>query len=455
VTDCVNEINNLRHLFPDEFEEEPLLNPTTVTTSALVEAVETIVGLASDYTILNAASTKIEKTAEKLKQKAGTDKCICCRQQMDTTTIIIYKENLKKLISVSKISLSDADLERIRMDASQLKTKVMNLDKSLLPLQGLENDIENSQSQITNLKARLNGLNEKEATLKSNFNQLESSNSIYEKAHTPLSEIRNRWQSLTGRLNELTERKRRFNQHNSMILSGGSSSDNDRNRSLEEIEELQRKRAEKKDVLQAKKDKLINEEGNLTKKYYQIKAILGEKEKHYLEAMTRNKRYMDLEESIKVQQQQLSESIEGDVRQLYHKKEDQTRLLEACHGKLKTAHTEHKEKEKLFISKLNEAKNANNSVQRLIQNVISSEEKCTKSDLKNLNEQMENLLFEVTAKDEEIKQIAPQMAVLNTELASQEHTKKQVTSPYAQSSYFYLCIYLTPHSSSYHHHHHH
>jgi hypothetical protein len=66
------------------------------------------------------------------------------------------------------------------------------------------------------------------------------------------------------------------------------------NQSIEEVEEQQQQKTLRKDNLITKKDRLVNDENNLTKKLYQLKSNLTEAEKALLTAQQDSNRFLEL-----------------------------------------------------------------------------------------------------------------------------------------------------------------
>ena len=137
---------------------------------------------------------------------------------------------------------------------------------------------------------------------------------LLQKAYTTLTELGNRWIAIAARQTELGEKRKRSTQASSMF-SIGLDTTNDKARSIEEVEERIRQLNEQKDECQTKREKHIMEDNTLSKKLFQMKTAVGEREREYQEANVKVLQLTNLEIAIKAAQQQ-SEQLQQEINQL-------------------------------------------------------------------------------------------------------------------------------------------
>jgi DNA repair protein RAD50 len=216
-------------------------------------------------------------------------------------------------------------------------------------------------------------------------------------------------------MNDFQDKKRRQSQSMSIYDSGG--------RSLDLIEEEQVRRNERKDELQAKKDRLVAEESRFIQKHSQNKVRLAEKERLYTEALQKGNRYNEVE---KQQKDLLSkiEQLEDRKRSLLLEKEEVSRQKGDRDNSLKDAKADLKEKTDAVNSKIAGISSVIDSVGRLIENLEGVTARCEKTNLAQITENLDNAQVEIAQKEEIVKTNAPKITAINSDISSRSKFKR-------------------------------
>jgi len=341
--------------------------------------------------------------------------CPCCEQSMDSNIQRKYEDNIKKLFSIGETQeVSSEELKGIITQCSSIVKEVEDLVLVLTPLQSCVEEMKAEQLKINDLDEQCISLRSSISSTDSISKKYERSSQVYLKAHRELSEVFVRWQTMIKKSSELNERKKRQSQSMMSFDLG--------NRSMTELEHTQQYRMIEKDELQVKKDRLFNEENNLTKRLYSLKAIVSDCEKALNEAKMSGARHSELENLLSTFQSRLDEldrrvSIlnvqKGQVEREFHEKQ---KIL--MKGK-----SDLQEQEELAKGKVAVIKADRDAFNKIIESLDDLERRLQSSNINDVTSKLESTMNAIDSKEQQIKELHVLINTLTTELASQEHTR--------------------------------
>jgi DNA repair protein RAD50 len=419
--DCVADLNRLRkgEILMVEFEDTPNLT-TDISVDALVQVAKETEEHAYEYKSVYDSSRLFLRKVEKTRNKAN-GKCPCCLQGMGPDVVSVYEAQIKKLFTVSNLQGTEADYTRTVETAKALTARATALEKLVQPLSHMTNDLQASKNRVAELNPKLETLAGQEAIHLAEVTSLEATIAARDKACSALSDLRSRWVAAEQRIVELGDRKRR---HTSSLLAGSLSETNEV-KSIEELEEQQRKRGDRKDELIARKDKLVAEEANLTKRMYHLKNQLGDCEKTLISARQRSAKQMELENGMKARSADI-ERIEMEVRGLVQRKDDASRALQYADSHLKSAQADLQTSEQKGNGRMNELRGMKDTLTREVDLVEANERKLADLDFNSIQTKLEAVNASIYQKEENIRTLNPKIQTLNAELSSQENRRRQV-----------------------------
>jgi DNA repair protein RAD50 len=421
IEECVAGINRLRKSdsIKAEFDDaEDLRNDISI--DDLVTVASETEERAYEYKSVFESSRLFMRKLEKARKKASGN-CPCCLQSMGPNLVPVYEANVKKLFVISDLTGTETDYQRTLDQARALCAKAKTIEKLVQPATNMAADIQTSKNRVLELTPKIDSLSKQEASLSSSVAELETSITAKDRACSNLTDLRSRWFAAEQRILELHDRKKR---HTSSLLVGSLSDTNDV-KSIEELEEQQRKRADRKDELIARKDRLVNEEAGLAKRMYHFKGQLADAEKALMTARQRSARQGELEAAMKARSSDI-ERLEMEVRLLVGKRDDSARQVHSLESHLKSANSELSAHEQAGNSRLNDLRAKRDTVSRLFDHIEDLERKLNDIDLVSLSTKLDAVQSSIYSKEENIRTMNPKIHSLNAELSSQENRRRLV-----------------------------
>jgi chromosome segregation ATPase len=386
----------------------------------LAEAVRLTEDEAKELLIIAKSGKVFLKRLKKSRQSSGGN-CPCCSQNMTPGVVETYERNVKELFTFGD-EAQQGTVEEHKAVAAQCTTiynAVQDLQTALLPLLDLREDVAVAESKIADLEESSAVLRGQIASMEHDVHEKDQQASQCGKATRILSDINIRWQSVSKRQTESMDRKRRQSQSIMGNELGG--------RSIVDLEQLQRQRAESKDELQAKKDRLTQDDSNLTKRAFTMKNMLSEKEKALSDAKIEGNRYSETESTLNKLQTRLGD-IDARKGAVTRERDAFARELSEKVLVLNTVKSALRQAEELGSGKLNAIRSDRADFLKLVESAEDVERRYGELNLAGVTENLEKANRAVNAKEDEIKTLTPRVNAINAELTSQEHTKRNVTA---------------------------
>jgi chromosome segregation ATPase len=374
---------------------------------------------ARELLILSRSNKIFTKRFAKYRQNNGGG-CPCCGQSMNATTEKVYEAKVKELFSVSVDEDEASSLEEHKAASTSCATllaRVKELHTALRPLQEIQSDMASIDAQIKELSSSSAQQRKALSAAETASKEVERSSSSLVKLVRDLTEANQRWHAVNKRSSEFLEKKRRQSQSLMSVDLG--------NRSFEDLESAQRRNADAKDELQARKDRLVAEEASLTKRFYTLKTLLSESEKAYSEAKGDGARYAELEAAVTKLQERIGE-VEERKAAIGRERDQVVREAaekQAVLGSLKGSLAQEEARANATYAAIKEDRDG---FVKIAESLESVEQRTQELNLAEVAAALEAVHQTVQAKEEEIKELNKSISASTAELASQEHTRRNM-----------------------------
>jgi DNA repair protein RAD50 len=357
------------------------------------------------------------------KSKDGTV-CPCCQQ--DTTgpgLATLVKESLLDILSTSEALRAGRTKEEFRgdkqfvEDTKALFGEVLDLKSRNQPLQEAQVELRLAEGRVQELKHTSEELIEMIAHQQEGLDSVSEKSARCDKAYQALFGIRSRWQTLSSRRHETDEKKRRQSQ--SMLCSELG------NRSLDEVERNHRDMMQRKDALQQKKDRLSGEDAHLTKKFYQIKGVLSERELAVNTATIEGQKHSDLEKQIADLQYRLRE-LEAKSTVMRRERDTASREVNEKLSVLNRGRRDFGQKEASLADHLSQTRADASKLRQQSDSVQDLSQRFQQSHLEGVEDKLATLQERISSKEDSMRNLAPEIQSIQKLLSSQEHTRRNV-----------------------------
>ena len=310
--------------------------------------------------------------------------------------------------------------EQVTQAAMAVLQKAQRLQVDLGPHEEMRQQIAEADAQVATLKKRSAELRADIATRQAAVEAAELSCSQLQEALRTLSDIALRWGAVENRLQEFQQKKRRQTQS----MAGGDTSALG-NRSIDDLEATQRQNMERKDHLQAQKDRLSNEDANLTKRFYSLKGVLAEREAALSEARNRGSRHTELGVEIARLQGRVTEV--GERRGfLAQEREGHARELRDKQMLASNAAAALQQQEEMAQGRVSIVRGDRDAFSKMVDALGSIQQRLKDNNQEQVSHALEQLQSCVHTKEGEMRELQPQIEALSGEISSQEHTRRNV-----------------------------
>lgn len=376
---------------------------------------------AKELLVLSRANKVFHKRFAKYRQNNG-GACPCCGQGMNTAVEKVYERNVKELFALSEEDNEQASLDEhkfVSAKCTSLYAAVKDLHTAMLPLKEINQEILDIDQQIVEHSQHTAEVRRNLQIADAVTKEAERVNQAYTKLIRDLNEAKLRWETVSKRTAEFQEKKRRQSQSLMSVDLG--------QRSYEDLELAQRSNNEAKDELQAKKDRLSTEENNLTKRYYTVKNMLSESEKTLSEAKIDGARHGELEASVAKLQSKVAD-IEERKALVSREREQLSRGLNEKQLVVGAARSALAQEEDVARGKTGMIKADKDAFQKIAESLEDVDRKFNESNLADVNQALEEAYRSIQVKEDEAKALTANIATSTAELASQEHTRRNMTA---------------------------
>lgn len=376
---------------------------------------------AKELLVLSRANKIFNKRFAKYRQNNG-GACPCCGQGMNSAVEKVYERNVKELFALSDEDNEQASLEEhkfVSAKCTSLYAAVKDLHTAMQPLKEIGLEILNIDQQIVEHSQNTTQVRKNLQISDNAVKEAERVNQGYAKLIRDLNEAKLRWETVSKRTAEFQEKKRRQSQSLMSVDLG--------QRSYEDLEAAQRTNSEAKDELQAKKDRLATEENNLTKRFYTVKNMLSESEKALSEAKIDGARHSELEAAITHLQRKVQE-IEERKSVLNREREQLARELSEKQLVVTAARTSLAQEEDVARGKTGMIKADKDAFQKVVDSLEEVDKKFQEANLADVTQSLEDAYRNIQVKEDEARAISVNIATATAELASQEHTRRNMTA---------------------------
>ena len=389
------------------------------TIDELFEATKKTEEEAKELLVLTRANKIFNKRFAKYRQNNG-GACPCCGQGMSTAVEKTYERNVKELFALSDEDNAQASLEEHKFVAakcSSLYAAVKDLHTAMQPLNEINTEIAVIETDIAEHTQSTADIRKKLMTADAQEKDSDRTCKAMSTLIRELHEANLRWQNLTKRSAEVAEKKRRQSQ-SLMSVDLGS-------RSYDDLEQAQRSNNELKDELQAKKDRLTVELNNLTNRLGNLRLLLSESEKALSEAKVDGARHGELEGAVTKLQARTQEIdqrkavLHRELEQLAREMKEKKLVLNDMRNALAQA-------EDLSHGKLSMIRRDVEEFEKITESLEDIDKRLAQADLPTVDRQMEEKNRAIQAKEEEVKGLVGVITISTTDLASQEHTRKNM-----------------------------
>lgn len=422
VSDCIMQLGQILEdkLFLADLDRDNKRLDSSAGITTVIRVAQEMSEYATSMEAIAGANRTIAKKFKKFRAD-NPHVCPCCEQAMEAAAEGRYERNVEVYFDYERERLGDY---KHRNDISNRCLKVLRRAQDL---QGELGPQDNLRQEIARLEKQLQSLREEAVELRSQVEQgeakqrsLDHAAAQYGKALHTLHSIHARWQAVGERLTEAQEKKKRLSQ--SIMMMQGQQSDN---RTLDDVELSLRSLNEKKDSMQAQKERLVTEESALGRSLFSLKTLLSEAESNLERARGKGNKHKELEQDLNRMQVSLKEAHETKTKLVQEREtltqQQNERQLQVSQARAHLQQLQGNEEKKVSAlrSDLNGFK----------MNLDSLHEVERDYDCSNLQEAVSRLSIvkvELQVKEDEIKSRRPQLEQIRSEITSQDRTKRNV-----------------------------
>lgn len=369
-------------------------------------------------TIAKAGKAYMKRLNRDRKKKPNV--CPCCEQTLNSPAAIeILDRNIRSVFTLGGEGESGTieEHEEVLRDSAQIFTTLQSMQMTLIPAIEVRQELSQLERTIQDLSLAKGNQQRDLRALESTQQETDLMAQNFARVTRALQDLLLRWKNAEQRRNDLADRKRRQTES---LFSGDLGE-----RSLEDVETLQRTRQEDKDRLQTRKDKLANEESSFTKRFYAVKNNLSEKEKALSDARLEGSRSEELETAVQALQVKLTEN-EARKAVLTRNRDNIDRELAEFNIQLSGRRGELRKSEDQHQQEVLTLKKDQESITKLSESLDLLERRYADMDLDAVDTRLAEIQENITSKEAERKSFLPRISALNAELASQEHIKRNV-----------------------------
>jgi len=352
----------------------------------------------------------------KFAKKSKSGKCACCEQSIEDATVAgTYTKNMEKLLDVKGHELPWEETKQ------KLVAHLGELEPFLFKLRDLpeaRSNFARATETIQNNVSKLRDLRETERTLREDVTSLEATVTAMDKMITSMNEIKLRWLNVADRKQEAETRQRRASQS---IMTGQDPA----GRTMERIEQDQRRRLEEKEAAQREKDKATADESEITKRCLQLKEKMMESEKELAEVKRRGEKYANEETAIRGLEQELT-NLERSRREAQTERDEKNREVQERSHDLQVAKGRLADMEKAHQVRTDDLRSSKETIQRLSDSLEELYQRSREYDLDTVTAEHKQVHASIQEKEEQVKIKTPQINAINSEIFSQERTKRVV-----------------------------
>lgn len=360
------------------------------------------------------------KRIKKMRQQSPNS-CPCCGQGMNDATVQQgFETRIKTLFSFGdEEQQGTVDEHKDTFAACQkIYEGLTKLHGRMMLLASVGQDLATIETNSRELTRDKHSIEDQLRARENTLQDLERTAGRYSKAHRSLSEVSVRWKGVDQRLGELADRKRRQSQN---YLSG------DAGMTYDQLEQLQRDRQDRKDQLQVTKERLQADESSASKRSYQLKTIAAEAVQALANAKLEGKKAEEIEATI-ARLQAKHEELDIRKKSLNNDRDRLTREMSEVTVQLTAKRSDVHQLEERLAIKVSGLQGDKDQFHKFSQQIDELERRYADADLDKVNDTLREATASIEQKEAEIKALSPRIASINTELGSQEHTKRNISA---------------------------
>ncbi len=356
-------------------------------------------------------SVSIKKIFDNIKN--GQDECPCCKRDLDTEALKMrfessYKEIFQLDISEKKDTYRNlgTGFEKIKEDFLEIEEYLRTDSRQSIEIVGLERNIidkgialETSRAGETHLKAEVEKIGKESKDL-----------------GVCLQKLREFKISWTNK--QETEKDRRNEKERVMNFYGKAYS----GRSIEDIEADQEHRRQSQIEAQDKKDKMVQIEKDMERRYFALEKNMTEKNNALLTLQKECSLLSEYEQSLASKEDELM-VLSDNIRTLKQSRSDLSRELDIKKAELteKSLDLEHCETQ--CKARLDDIRSVRDGFKGLDESLREMNTRLAGQDTKQIADELETVQTNIALKDSQVKELTPKMASMNAEIASEERVK--------------------------------
>lgn len=434
--DLVDELNAVRVALDPDSREMPVVafdvrNCSGRELDRLTEEAEKTSGSAVEMSLMVDSATMFYAKFESARKK--TNACPCCSKVMDASEVAAYDQKLRRLLKVNR---RKEEMEELKGRSAVMGDKLKAVVAVLKTVLGKQQQADALKSQIREYQDQKSGLLMQETDVEGKLKAAETQLGLMDRGVIELEHLTKKWENCGTRLSELGQKRSRLQtqmQNTASMyevasgasagasMAGGTAADmGNYHEALEsEIKEYTRQ----KEVLQARKDSVKEEESRFTKKNFALKSNLAEKEKVLAEKQQNSDKYAETVARLA--------ELDTAIKDIEQGREEQTRSIAPLQATVKdhetavaTAKTALSQLEQRLNESVSQVKNDEDSCRRLLNMVVDLAAR--QQDVASIDTELSRTQEAIEGAEQSIKDTTPRRDALNKELNSQEQTKKIV-----------------------------
>lgn len=372
-----------------------------------------------------AKSGKVFLKRLKKMRTQNPNECPCCGQEMRSASVTEqYDNRVQSIFSFGDEAKQGTveDHKAILAACSEIHAQLQTTYSFLLTLQKANGNYQTLEDTMKKLTNSRQGLQQTVSQAERETSEIEGTVLDYQKFLHNLNDLNLKWTNIEQRKQDISERKRK--QMGNVISSDFSSGTmGSQSLSLDELEAKIRQQNDDKERLQLKKDKLIQDEGLLMKRFFSIKSALSEKETALSSAKLEGSKATEIESAINTLQQKMKEWEEKksnylrDQQSLTRESLEKHRAYQEKQSELQFTQEKYQKQTKTLIDD-------QEILTKSYQSYLETESKFNALDLPRIIEQLQKATDSITNKENQIKTLQPSLNIFAQEISQQERTKR-------------------------------
>lgn len=399
---------------------EPL--PSDISPQTLVEAAKATEDEARELLML-AKSGKVFLKRLKRRQHEDPNKCPCCGQGLGEDAAL--KENLEARVR-NLFSLGDEEQygsieehQETLAGCEGIHEALQSLYTRYVSVQCVGQDCAQLEHEMRELTRDKHALDDQVALNEQRLSDMERLANQRGKVLRQLQDLEGKWRTIEGRVAEVQDKQRRHTQSHSMGEYSGLS--------YEELEQLQRERQEQKDQQQAMKEGLQNEEVQLTKRASTVKAKLADAMQALSAAKLDGKRVEEAD-SLIARLQAKHDELDGRRKQLQSDRNRVASQLEDILVQFNASREAVSGTESAFKAWAQQAQQDGDAFRKFTSQIEDLEQRYAALQVDQVDADMAATSEALSSGEKEIQSLSARIAAIETELASQDHVRRNIVA---------------------------